>query len=117
MSQLDQIRKKQLLEAPETITTDWVSPSCSLDNRVGAFSLSFKYINGSAVNMKVYVQLSNDDLEYGELEESEAVITEDTGTVLFDMEGSGAAYIRISIVVTSGSIDAVELRFNASQFH
>lgn len=120
--QFDQIRKKQLLSSPETITTDWNSPSVSLDDRVGAFSVSLKYENGSGVNMRVYFQLSNDNVNFGDItgtlaDPAYVDITDDSGVVLFDLEGSGAAYARIRVEVTSGSIDAIELKYNALQFH
>jgi len=117
MSVIDQIRKRQLLSAPETVNTDWTSDSTSLDDRAGAFSLSVKYENGTGVNMKVYVQLSNDDEAFGDIEESEVVITDNSGTVIFDLEGSGAQYARIRIEVTAGSIDVIDIKYVASQFH
>ena len=122
MSQLDQIRKKQLLSAPETINSDWVSPSTSLDDRVGAFSLSLKYENGTSVSMKIYVQLSNDNENFGDItgtltDPAYIEITDNSGVALFDLEGSGAAFCRLRVELTSGSIDAVELKYNASQFH
>lgn len=118
----DQIRKKQLLLAPETINTNWISPSTSLDDRVGAFSLSLKYENGTGVNMRVFVQLSNDNQDFGDItgtlsDPAYIDITDNTGTALFDLEGSGAAFIRLRIEVTSGSIDAISLLYNALQFH
>ena len=117
MSVIDQIRKKQLISSPETVNSNWASPSVSLDDRTGPFSLSIKYENGSSVDMKVYIQLSNDDLNYGDVEESEAAIVDTNGVVIFDMEGSGAQYARIRIEVTTGSIDVVDLKFVGSQFH
>lgn len=118
----DQIRKFQLLQAPETITSDWQSPSQSLDNRVGAFSISLKYENGSGVSMRVFMQLSNDNENFGDITGTLADpayidITDDSGVALFDLEGSGAAFCRIRIEVTSGSIDAISLLYNALQFH
>lgn len=117
MSQLDQIRKKQLISSPETVNTDWATPSTSLDDRTGAFSLSLKYDNGLGVNMKVYIQLSNDDIDFGDIADSEVVITDASGTVIFDMEGSGAQYARMRIEVVSGSIDVLEAKYVGSQFH
>lgn len=117
MAVLDQIRKRQLISAPETVNADWTSPSTSLDDRSGAFSISVKYENGASVDMKVYIQLSNDDEAFGDIEESEVIITDDTGTVIFDLEGSGAQYARIRIEVTDGSIDVLEVKYVGSQFH
>lgn len=122
MAVIDQIKKKQLLLSPETVNSDWAAPSVSLDDRVGAFSLSMKYENGSAVEMNVYIQLSNDDINFGDIEDNEgavikAQITDTDGVVLFDLEGSGAQYARIRVEVISGSIDVVEIKYVATQFH
>lgn len=121
MSYIDQIRKKKLIESPETVNTDWASPSVSLDDRLGPFSISLKYENGSSVNMNVYIQLSNDDINYGDISDDSgpvfAQITDSTGVVLFDLEGSGAQYARIRIEVVAGSIDVVEIKFVGSQLH
>lgn len=113
----DQIRKKDLISASETVNADWVSPSVSLDDRVGAFSISVDYANGSSANMKVFVQLSNDNTNFGEITESETAILDDSGTILFDLEGSGAAFARIKIEVTAGSVDITKIHYNATQFH
>ena len=118
MSQLDQIRKKQLLSAPETVNTDWASPSTSLDDRAGAFSLALKYENGSGpVAMEVYLELSVDNVNFARVSDSKIDVIDEEGVVIFDVDGSGTSYARVAIVVVSGSIDAVELKYVASQFH
>jgi hypothetical protein len=113
----DQIKKKQLLLAPETINTDWNSPSVSLDDRISAFSISVLYENGVGADLKVYVQLSNDDENFATIEESLALIVDSSGVVLFDLNGSGAQYARIFIEVTAGSIDVIEIKYVAVQAH
>ena len=117
MSQGDYIRKKEIMLSPETVNTDWVSPSFSLDDRVGAFSVAVKYENGIDVNMKVWFQLSNDDENFGDIDESDTLIVSNNGVVLFDLEGSGAAFARIRFEVTSGSVDVISIMYNALQFH
>jgi hypothetical protein len=123
MSQLDIIRRKNLIEAPETVTTDWASPSASLDDRADEFSLSFNYENGSSVNMRVWIQLSNDNENFGDITDNSNSqptyidITDPQGTVIFDINGSGAQYVRFRIEVTGGSIDIVNCVYLAKQFH
>lgn len=117
MSQFDQIKKKDLIESTETVNTDWTSPSVSLDDRADAFSILFKYDNGTTVDMKVYLQLSNDDETFGSITESLVTITDANGSILFDLDGSGAQYARIFIEVTTGSIDVTRIRYTGGQFH
>jgi hypothetical protein len=122
MSVLDIIRRKNLLEAPETITTNWASQSASLDDRADEFSVSLKYENGSSVEMRVWLQLSNDNENFGDITDNDGQpayvdITDDEGVVIFDLAGSGAQFVRLRIEVTAGSIDAVDIKFLARQFH
>ena len=122
MSQLDIIRRKTLIEAPETVTTDWVSQSASLDDRADEFSLSVKYENGSSVQMRLWMQLSNDNINFGDIVDNNGQpsyidITDPDGVAIFDITGSGAQYVRIRIEVTSGSIDVVDVKYLARQFH
>jgi hypothetical protein len=122
MSVLDIIRRKNLIDAPETIATDWVSPSVSLDDRMDEFSISVKYENGTAVNMRVWFQLSNDDENFGDVDDVIAgdpyiQLTDSEGVAIFDVGGSGAQYARIRIEVIAGSIDVVDLKYLAKQLH
>ena len=116
MSQLDVIRKKVLVES-ETVNADWASPSVSLDDRADEFSISLKYDNGSTVNMVVWFQLSNDNVNFADVVDSNVIITDNSGVVIFDLSGSGAIYARVRVAVTSGSIDVLDVKYMARQFH
>jgi len=107
---------KNLIDAPETINSDWNSPSVSLDDRFGAFSVMLRYENGAAADMKVYLEFSNDNVNFARLLETEGAITDSSGTVLYDVSSSGTQYARISVVVTAGSIDVEEIRYTGGQF-
>jgi hypothetical protein len=118
---LDKIRKKDMISSPETVNSDWTSPSISLDDREGEFSISLKYESGSSVNMKVFFQVSNNEVDFGDvgndLGDGGVTITDSEGAVIFDLPGTGCSYGRIRIEVTTGSIDIVELKYVASQRH
>lgn len=115
----DQIKKKNLLDAPETVNSTWASPSVSLDDRFGNLYISMRYENGVGVDMKVYLQLSDDDQDstFATIVESLQPITAADGSVSYDLNGSGAPYARILIEVTAGSIDVTQIRYTAGQFH
>lgn len=118
MSQFDQIKKKEMINAPETISSNWDSPSISLDDRIHAFSFQLKYRSGSApVDMKVYLQLSNDDTDFATIEESLVIISDESGSVLYDLDGSGARFARITVVVESGTIDITSINYTGVQAH
>lgn len=121
MSVIDIIRRKQLIDSPETVSMDWASPSVSLDDRQDEWSLSLKYENGIGVNMTVFLQLSVDDENFGDVssntESYEVQITDTEGVIIFDVDGSGASFARLRIQVDSGSIDVVEVKYLAKQAH
>lgn len=119
MSQYDQIKKKLIIDSPETVNTDWTSPSFSLDDRFGQLFISLKYNGGVSVNMRVYLQLSDTglDSDFATVTESLQAITSVDGAVAYDLDGSGAPYARILVEVIGGSIDVYELRYTAGQFH
>jgi hypothetical protein len=122
MSVLDVIRKKNLIDAPESVSTDWASPSASLDDRADEFSISIKYENGTGVNMRVWFQLSNDNENFADVEDVVSgdpyvSITDSEGVVIFDLAGSGALFARVRIEVLAGSIDVVECKYLGKQFH
>jgi hypothetical protein len=122
MSQLDVIRKRNLINAPETVSTDWASPSASLDDRADEFSISIKYENGTGVNMRVWFQLSNDNENFADVEDVVSgdpyvSITDSEGVVIFDLAGSGALFARVRIEVLAGSIDVVECKYLGRQLH
>lgn len=114
---IDQIRKKQLITTPETVNANWASPSTSLDDRFGAFSLALKYENGSSVNMVVKLQLSLDNVNFADVADSEITITDSEGVAIYDIDGSGTSFARLSVTVTSGSIDVLEINYVGSQAH
>jgi hypothetical protein len=119
---LDKIRRKQILDSSETVNSDWNSPAFSLDDREGDFSVSLNYVNGNDVDMKIYFQVSNDNVNFGDVPDYDgiirpAVISDTSGTVIFDLPGSGTAYARLRVEVVTGSIDVTEMKYIGSQRH
>jgi hypothetical protein len=122
MGILDQIRKKVILESPETVNSDWTSASFSLDDREGNFSVSVRYDDGISVDMNIYFQVSNDDVNFGDVPDYDGIvrpinITDASGTAIFDIPGTGTSFGRIRIEVISGSIDVEEIYLVAAQRH
>lgn len=116
---VDYLRKAVLVPTPETVNADWSTVAVNLDDRQGSFSLYIKYENGTGVNMKVVVEMSPTNMPgtWAPIEESEQEITDPTGMVYYDFDGSGAEWVRISVIVTSGSIDVTEGHFSAQKAH
>lgn len=117
MSRFDQLSKYKLISSPETVNSDWASPSHTLDLITGPFSLFFKYANGVSVNMKVFIQVSTNNADWANITESEVTITDNSGSVAYDIDGSGMQFVRIALQVTSGSIDVTAVDFSGGNLH
>ena len=114
---LDTLRVKEILENSETINVEWTSPSVSLDDREGEFSLMLTYENGVSPDMTLILQFSSDNIHFSDLIESYQGITGTSGSHIWDINGSGALYVRVKIVVNSGSIDVSRIFYAGKQRH
>ena len=114
---LDAIRLKEILEGTETVNMEWTSPSLSLDNREEEFSIQINYENGVSPNMSFVLQVSSDNISFGDIVESTQAVSDASGSHMWDVAGSGALYARIKIAVTSGSIDVTRIFYAGRQRH
>jgi len=114
---LDSIRLKEIIEGTESINMDWVSPSVSLDNREGEFSVSFFYENGSAVDMTLWLQISSDNINFADLTNTNQLISDASGSHIWDIAGSGALFLRVRVAVTGGAIDISRIFYAGKQRH
>ena len=114
---LDSIRLKELLENSQTINVDWTSPSVSLDDREDEFSIMVTYENGVSPNMTLILQFSSDNINFSDLIESYQGITDSSGSHIWDINGAGALYVRVKVIVSSGSIDISRIFYAGKQRH
>lgn len=119
MSQYDIIRRLVLIDSPETVNTDWTSPAASLDDRLGPFSITLLYDNGTSANMVAKIEYSNDGILWAaEADDTNSLtIDDESGSISFDINGSGMQFVRVSILVIGGSIDVTYGEFLGAQFH
>jgi hypothetical protein len=108
MSYLDQIFRRILIDGPVTVDANYNSQSVSVDGIKDEFSINISYNNGVSVDMDVYVQFSNDNINFASDTATLTNITTADGSILYDFSGTGAQFLRIRIEVTSGSIDVIE---------
>lgn len=114
---LDTIRLKEVLEGIESVNVDWVSPSFSLDDREGEFSIQINYTNGVSPNMFFILQISSDNINFADFIESTQLISDTSGSHIWDISGSGALYARVKITVSTGSIDITRIFYSGKQRH
>lgn len=115
MSVLDIILIKNLITSPVTINTDYESEVIDISNRQDEFAVQVDYDNGVGVDMDIVLEVSNDNVTFVPM--STQNVTDATGTHIFDVEGTGTGYLRISIVVNSGSIDLQQILYKAKRLH
>lgn len=118
MSQvLDGILKK-IVEENYTVNAEYVSERIDIDNREQEFSIQVLYSNGNgSVDMVIKLQASIDGENFSDITDSDQVITDDQGSHVYDVAGSGVIYIRVKIEVNNGSIDVDKILYSAKRRH
>lgn len=114
---LDSILQKNILEGPETVNADFTSESLDISGAESDFAVTLDYINGSSVDMNLYLQISTDNVVFADITGSEQAITDITGTHIWDVSGTGGQWIRVRVVVNTGSIDIDNIRFDGKRRH
>ena len=116
MAVLDAILVKELISTPTTVNVDFTTDSIDISNRQDEFSVQINYDNGSSVNMNIVLEVSNDNVNFSPMGTQN--ITDNDGSHLFDVTGgTGTRYLRISITVTTGSIDVQRIMYDAKRLH
>lgn len=116
-NRLDTILLEDLITSPTTVNTDYTSDVIDLTFREAEFSLQLDYDNGSSVNMDLYLEVSADGITFVTMPDSIQTVTDDDGTHLWDVAGTGASYLRVGITVTTGSMDVQKLIYRAKRRH
>lgn len=114
---LDSRIVQELVDSPVTVNTDYEFASIDIMNRENEFSFQIDYNNGSSVDMIITLEVSNDNVSFSTITDSDQAITDPSGTHIYDISGSGVNYIRVKIAVTSGSIDVTKINYMAKRRH
>lgn len=116
---VDQINVKNIVPSPVTVNTDWATDKASLDDLFGAFMIYIKYDNGVGATITATLQMSptGEDSDWANVADTDVVITDSSGTVSYDVSGSGMQWVRIKLTVAAGSIDVTSGDFRGTQAH
>lgn len=107
--ELDGILKKVIVDS-ETVNLDGSSERVDIDNREDEFSIQINYSNGAgSVDIDFFYELSVDGDNFVPVSSEAVTIIDNSGTILFDIEATGASYLRLSYTVRSGSVDITAL--------
>ena len=114
---LDTILIIEMIDSAETVNTEYFTESIDTSYRESEFSIQLTYDNGSTVDMDLSIEVSNDDLNFVEIPELVQNVTDNTGTDIWDIRGTGTNYLRVKIAVTTGSIDVQKVQYKAKRRH
>lgn len=112
---LDTILIEEIVETPTTINTDFNSDSIDISWREAEFSVQLIYGNGSSVDMDLQLEVSNDNVNFSVMETQN--VTDDDGSHIWDVKGTGTNYLRVSIIVNAGSMDLQSVTYKAKRRH
>lgn len=113
---LDGILKK-IIDQNLTINSEYLSERFDIDNREEEFSIQFIYDSGINVDMTLKLEGSIDGENFSELTDSEQVITDPSGSHIWDIAGSGLIFLRVKVEVNTGSIDIDKILYSAKRRH
>jgi len=116
MSVLDAILQKYMIEGPETIGDGDVSQVIGIDNREAEFGIQLNYINGASPSLTVYLQTSVDGVTFVDVADSDQLIEDVSGTLLYDIAGMGPNYIRLRFEGT-GTFEVTNALYSARRRH
>lgn len=117
MAVLDTILIEELVLVPTTVNSEFVTRSVDLMNRENEFSIQTVYNNGVNVDMRIVLEVSNDNVNFSEVEDSSQVISDSEGSDIMDIGFCGTNYLRVKIEVTGGSIDVQRLVYAGKRRH
>jgi len=117
MAVLDTILIQEILNTSTTVNSDYVSDSIDISFREAEFSINMDYSNGVNVDMDFQIEVSNDNVTFVPITDSIHTVTDASGTSIFDIGGTGTNYLRVGIVVRSGSIDVQKIIYKAKRRH
>ena len=115
MSVLDIILIEEIIDSPVTVNTDFTSDSIDISWREGEFSVQVVYDNGSSVDMDLILEVSGDNVNFSPMETQN--VTDNDGSHIWDVPGTGTSFLRVSIIVNSGSMDVQRILYQAKRRH
>lgn len=113
---LDGILKK-IIDSDVTINSNYTSDKFDVDNREEEFAVQFIYDSGINVDMTLTLEGSVDGINFSEISDSSQVITDASGSHIWDIAGTGLIYLRVAVTVNTGSIDVSRILYTGKRRH
>lgn len=114
---LDDLLKKEVISGPESVNADYTTEAIFIGDRELEYSILATYDSGINVNMEWFLQASNDKTNWADVTDSNKPFTDASGSILYDLAGSGFLYARVKIVVTTGDISLTRVLYSGKRRH
>lgn len=114
---LDSIVKYKIVEGPESVSSDYTTDIVDISGVEKAFSVQVDYNNGNTVDIDLYLEVSTNGQTFVRISESLQNVTDNTGTHVWDVTEMGVNYLRVALVVNTGSLDITEIQFSGKRRH
>lgn len=114
---LDSIIKKKFVEGPLAVSADFTTEFFDISGQEGSLSIQIDYSGGVGLDMDIYLEVSVNSQSFVRIDESLQNVTDDFGTHVYDLSEVGVAYIRVALVVNSGTLNIDEIQLSAKRRH
>jgi hypothetical protein len=114
---LDTILIRDMIGGTTAVNSEFTTESIDTSFKEGPFSIQLVYTGGVNVNMNLVLQLSNDNVNFADIDDSIQTITDSDGSHIWDVLVTGTNYVRVKVEVTTGSINLDECRYKAKRRH
>jgi hypothetical protein len=115
MSRVESLFKHSILTGPETINAPYTSNSICIDGISSGFAIGLAYDNGVAVNMQLSLEVSLDNENFVPMD-SEQVITDASGSHIWDVKETNTSFVRV-VIAGAGTIDVKYIIITAKRGH
>lgn len=114
---LDAILIEEPVDSAVTVNVTTEFKTVDMTFKEDAFAIQLVYENGSSVDMTLFLEVSIDGVNYSRIPDSLQVITDSSGSHIWDLEDSGVNFMRVGVEVNAGSIDVTSVRYSMRRRH
>lgn len=118
MGVIDSIVRSELIDSPETISSDFTSNSVDMSGVEESFSVQLDYSNGNgSVDMTFSLEVSVDGNAYVPITETEFDVTDDSGVMIWEVVGRGVNFLRVATTVVGGQLTIDNISYSGNRRH
>lgn len=101
---LDRIRKLALIKSGEIVSDGFVTRETSADLLEGSFGIQYTYESLSGGDLTSTIEVSIDGVNFAEVPETNQLLTDPSGSHIYDISSTGVSLIRVRFTGTGSMI-------------